>query len=42
MLYPVSHVPAKVEWKAPDVDGLVEFLVKQKGFKCVHALDVHR
>jgi len=25
----------QLEWKSPDVDGLVEFLVKDKGFKCV-------
>jgi flap endonuclease-1 len=24
----------EVEWKNPDVEGLVEFLVKEKGFKC--------
>jgi len=23
----------KLEWKLPDVDGLVEFLVKEKGFE---------
>ena len=30
--------PAKevdVEWHAPDIDGLVNFLVEEKGFKCV-------
>ena len=32
---PADQVEA--EWKAPDIEGLVEFLVKQKGFKCVHA-----
>lgn len=26
---------AKLKWTAPDVDGLVEFLVTEKGFKCV-------
>lgn len=30
---PASEVEA--EWKGPDVEGLVEFLVKQKGFKYV-------
>ena len=25
----------ELEWKAPDVDGLVQFLVNEKGFKCV-------
>jgi hypothetical protein len=25
----------QVEWKAPDVDGLVEFLCRDKGFKYV-------
>ena len=25
----------QLEWKNPDVEGLVEFLVKQKGFKYV-------
>ena len=25
-----------LEWKNPDIDGLVDFLVKDKGFKCVH------
>ena len=26
----------ELEWKNPDVDGLVEFLVTEKGFKYVH------
>lgn len=25
----------QLTWEAPDVDGLVEFLVRDKGFKCV-------
>lgn len=24
-----------LEWKNPDIDGLVDFLVREKGFKCV-------
>ena len=24
----------ELEWKNPDVDGLVDFLVREKGFKC--------
>ena len=26
-----------LDWKSPDVEGLVDFLVKEKGFKCVLA-----
>ena len=25
----------KLEWKEPDVEGLVDFLVREKGFMCV-------
>ncbi len=25
----------ELEWKSPDIDGLVDFLVREKGFKCV-------
>lgn len=28
----------KLEWKSPDVDGLVQFLVTEKGFKCAITL----
>ena len=27
------NVANQLEWKTPDVDGLVDFLVKDKGFK---------
>jgi flap endonuclease-1 len=33
---PASEI--KLEWKAPDVDGLVDFLVRQHGFKFVKLL----
>jgi flap endonuclease-1 len=36
-------VPAdecELEWKAPDVDGLVQFLVTEKGFKCVSLFSI--
>ena len=29
----LSSVGIQLEWKAPDVDGLVEFLCRDKGFK---------
>ena len=38
---------AKLEWKEPDVEGLVDFLVREKGFMCVtttrpfHSLTFH-
>lgn len=28
----------QIEWKNPDIDGLVQFLVTEKGFKCVVSL----
>ena len=31
----------ELEWKSPDIEGLVDFLVKEKGFKyvpCLHAV----
>ena len=28
----LSKIP-QLEWKGPDVDGLVQFLVTEKGFK---------
>ncbi|KAI0754877.1 PIN domain-like protein [Daedaleopsis nitida] len=30
-----------LEWKNPDIDGLVDFLVREKGFKCVHLAHCH-
>ena len=30
----------QLEWKAPDVDGLVEFLCRDKGFKSVLCMDM--
>lgn len=35
---PASEV--EVEWKSPDVEGLVDFLVKEKGFKYVHPFHI--
>ena len=29
----LTFVRIQLEWKAPDVDGLVQFLVVEKGFK---------
>lgn len=31
----------KLDWKAPDVDGLVDFLVREKGFKYEVSLTLH-
>ena len=28
----------QLDWKSPDVEGLVDFLVKEKGFKCAPSL----
>ena len=30
---PVTNLSPQLEWAAPDVEGLVDFLVKEKGFK---------
>lgn len=30
----------ELEWKDPDVDGLVQFLVNEKGFKCVSTIQL--
>lgn len=31
----LSKYFSKLEWTNPDVDGLIQFLVTEKGFKCV-------
>lgn len=28
-----------LDWKAPDIEGLVDFLVREKGFKCAAQLN---
>ena len=38
MLSQAAELHDQLEWKNPDVDGLVDFLVKDKGFKCVRVL----